>query len=1017
MNNLNLSLLLTLSISGLLAWGLARLLRLPLGFTEEALTESEEEDSQEPAPDLTAEETFLQTTTATTETPAVGAGSVSNREILTTSLPLPEAMNLPVAMPIAPDRTTTVPTTITNSTEPVATETVPAEIMAPTVPAPTLSEPISEFALPVADAATPAVSSAVVEPLIAESPSLSTSDAPQPSSPPMTNANALDQQPFPDAVSLEAAPKAVSEATATIVEPVQAISPIDDRRTGFNSSVFKQAFVNNLLWGYGKSLQTATSYDLYVLLTKMVQERLRLLRTAETTAIRSETRLVGEVAPYFRVAPHLEGNLINLGIVNPVLQALQELGIDLNDLLDLEPGVGLSETDELACILAGNLDAYATANVPAIGYGLRPATTVPSHANFWETERTDLAVQVKFGGTTEGSTDAQGRHRVRWLPQRVVQGIPYDILVPGYCAETASILRLWAAIPADALAPAGALSLDQLTSRQLEEWNLQQQYFLISCAVQDALRLGLKAGGPITNLSQRLMLHINQPRASLAVAELMYQLVDERGVEWDKAWAIAQTVLSATFHTLMPVSTNGASTAGSEEFWTIDSLVHLLPRHLEIIYEINRRLIDQVRVSYPGQEERVRQLSLIGEASDLQPATGDRTLRNTHLAMIGGKAVSGASAQHTQLLQRRLLNIFSELYPNKLATQTDGINHRRFLLQINPRLAHVLTQWLGEDWIAAPQTLHRLKQLLDNNDFCGSWWQVRRDVKQDFADYAQQRIGLVVNLNALFDVQVAPIRTDKRQLLNLLHIITLYVRIKQNSDSDTMQRFAHRSIPRTCIIAGRPSPNDSIAQEILKLLQGVATTINTDPDMQDRLQVVLLPDEGFQSLRYIYPAADLAEYLDLAGQAPPTISLLKFALNGARAIGTPTLATLALKQHLGAESAFVFGMTEKEVADLQACYEPLALYSASPELQHAINLIAEGYFSNGDTTVFKPLGNWLLCQDPALVLADYQSYLACQEQVSQACQDQKQWTKTSVEIVAEMCNLLTDITSQHRYTR
>lgn len=789
--------------------------------------------------------------------------------------------------------------------------------------------------------------------------------------------------------------------------PLWPIIPIDDPRTELSVEAFKQAFVANLLQ-FGKSLQTATLAECYTVLALMV--RARLLQSEPEAQLGTATRIVGQIATHFRVAPDLETHLLNLGIAEPIYQGLQELGLRLALLYDQETEPD-SEPD-LGEWMGGYLDSLATANVPAIGYGINydfstPVSTheltqpdrinespelLPDH-NCWMIKRPEIKFEVKFGGYTEAHMDQQGHYHKRWIAQETIQSMACDKLISGFDTHTVNILRLWT-VDSPTNSPIHALLAPP--ARQNEAVYLKQCFLLVSCAIQDVIRLHLQAEASIDTIAERWSLQLNDMAPVLAITELMHRLVDEYKLDWDQAWAITQRTFACTFYSLL---------AAPGDHWTLGMLGRLLPRHLEIVYEINRRFLDSVRSHYPNDEERICQVSLIEEVGDQH--FRQRYLRTSHLAYVGSHAISGVNSFHTQAIQR-ILPLFSELYPARFHHQPNGITPRRFLLQSNPRLTNLITEWIGDQWMTNPEQLSQLEPLVNDTEFCGSWWQVKRDNKQSLADQIQQITGISVNLNSLFEVQAMPIAESKRQLLNLLHVITLYARIKTNSSTDTMQRFTHRSVPRTVIFAGNPTPHSPLAESIAQLIQAVADTINGDADLKGRLQVVYLADDRFKLARRLYAAADLSVYIPLAGQEAPSTIPLRFAVNGALTLGTPDSMNLELRQTVGVKNLFLVGMTTAEVTKLRATYAPMQHYSANSELQQVIKLIASGYFSYGDDSGFRRLGNWLLTEDPQLVLAEYPAYIECQERISQVYQDQKNWTWMSILSTAQMGQLSSD---------
>jgi glycogen phosphorylase len=772
-------------------------------------------------------------------------------------------------------------------------------------------------------------------------------------------------------------------------EPMAKIIPIETRQY-FDIRTFQQALADTLYYTQHKTLQSAMAHDFYTALASMVQARLLQFNPIEQMP---HSKMRVEISPEFALGLPLESHLINLGLLDLVRQGLQDLGLDLNHLCEQETLPGQGE-DGLGCLVGSDLESFTTANLAAIGYGLYYAHGAAANEenatrSIWQLEQCEASVEVKFGGYTEFYTDEQGHYRKRWVAEETVQAVPQDLLISGYETESVNRVRLWKTESAMLHQPYDPPAIN--SSAQQQELSLKQCFLLASCAVQDMIRLHLAAEQPIETLPDRFQVQLNDAATVLTLAELMHQLVDEHQIDWEQAWSITQTLCSCRLYHLTAMARG--------ERWSIDLLNRLFPRHLEIINEINRRFLDQVRHDYSQDEERIRRMSLIDETVGL---------RAVHLACVGSYSITGAYPLHTQLIQRTLLFDFNELYSKKFRYSSSAITPRRFLLQSSPRLANLITQWLGNIWITRPEQLQQLAPLVNNVKFCGGWWDTKRAAKQDLIHYIQQRTGITVNLNSLFDVQAMPIEANKRQLLNLLHIITLYARLKTNASTDTIQRFAHRSVPRTCIFVGEAAPNNTIAASIVQLIRAVAEAINGDPDVQGRLQVVCLEDNSYQTVRHVYAATDLAEQIPLADQDGPSLVPLQFALNGAITIGTPNSANLELRQAVGANNLFLFGMTATEAERLNVKYDPWQFYDSDPELKQALDLIVSGYFSYGDSSVFKAFIEWFINNDPNLVLADYQSYMNCQERISQVYQDQKNWTWMSILNVAHMGKLFAE---------
>jgi len=803
-----------------------------------------------------------------------------------------------------------------------------------------------------------------------------------------------DSPPIPDeatkTLSIEPQPTTSPLGEAALLEtvnPTSSVVSIDGSVSDFNVERFKQALGNNLLRFQGKSPETATLQDFYIALAHLVRDRLLQLNTVETYVTKPDVRWVGELSAEYLPGPYLQNNLVNLGIVDSVRQGLQELGQNLKTIAEQEEEPGLGKGG-LGQLMVCYLDSLSTQGIPAIGYGIRyeygifdqeiqdgwqvevPDTWLQS-GNPWDVERPEGIAEVMFGGHTEAYLDEQGRYRVRWIPQEVVKGFPYDTPIVGYRTSTVSLLRLWRAETSGTLCKTLYPVDVDVPGRILR---LKQQCFLISCSLQDAIRLHLLGGTPIERLDDRFHLQLNDTDTALAVAELMRLLVDEHGVEWQKAWDVTRNTLSYTNHSLMPETL--------DDLWSIAVLNSVLPRHLEIIFEINGRFLEEVGAQHSDDIDRLRRLSLINE-------TGDRYVRLTHLAFVGSHVVNGTSKLHTELLEQKILPDFQALYPEKFSTVTNGISPRRFLLLSNPRLAELISRTIGDRWITNLPELKNLETKVEDWQFRNTWKQVKQAVKQDLASLIQQQTGINVNPDSLFDVQAMVVHEYKRQHLNLLHILTLYNRIKANPNLDVL--------PRTFIFSGKAAPDYFTAKLIIKLIHSIASVVNADPDVAERLKIVFLPNFTIKSAQRLFPAADLSEHLSLAGTEAADTGNMIAALNGALIIGSPDGSNLEIRQEVGVENGFQFGLTAQEAAELQANgYAPMDIYNANAELKAAIDLLTSGTLSNGDTELFRPLVHLLLSVDQYLLLADYQSYIDVQEQVSQAYRDSDAWICKSI---------------------
>ncbi|PSB67363.1 glycogen phosphorylase, partial [filamentous cyanobacterium CCP1] len=627
------------------------------------------------------------------------------------------------------------------------------------------------------------------------------------------------------------------------------------------------------------------------------------------------------------------------------------------------------------------------------------------YGNPWEVSRPEWAVEVKFGGHTESFTDEHGRYRVRWVPHKVVNGIPYDTPISGYNVNTCNTLRLWAAeapetFDFDAF-NAGDYSRavqqkmasetiskvlypnDNLTQGKI--LRLEQQFFFVSCSLQDMIRILERQGIPLEQFHEKFSIQLNDTHPSITVAELMRLLMDEHGMEWDKAWYITTHSLAYTNHTLLPEAL---------ERWPLSLFGQLLPRHLEIIFEINRRFLDDVRLKFPDDWGRLGRMSLIDES-------GERYVRMANLACVGSFAINGVAALHTELLKEGVLRDFYEMYPEKFNNKTNGVTPRRFVVLSNPRLTKLITRKIGDNWIKHLDELRKLEAFVDDPEFRREFRDIKQAIKQDLAVYIKRHTNIDVDPNSIFDIQSKRIHEYKRQHLNALHIVTLYNRIKANPNIDIT--------PRTFLFGGKAAPGYYMAKLIIKLINSIGDVVNRDPDVRGRLKVIFLEDYNVKFAQRVYPAADLSEQISTAGKEASGTGNMKFALNGALTIGTLDGANVEIREEVGAENFFLFGLTADEVyAKKAAGYKPMDYYYSNPELKLVIDRIASGFFSHGDANLFKPIVDNLLYGDPYMLLADYQSYIDCQEQVSQAYRDQDHWTRMSILNVARMGKFSSD---------
>jgi glycogen phosphorylase len=804
----------------------------------------------------------------------------------------------------------------------------------------------------------------------------------------------------------------------------QAFRPDLDRdvRTGLGVDAIKRDFLDNLFYLQARFPAVATRHDLYMALAYTVRDRLlkRWIKTS-ATYLAERARTVCYLSAEFLLGPHLGNNLLNLGIRDAAAKAMAELGLDLAHLIEeeQEPGLGNGGLGRLA---ACYLDSLSTLQVPAIGYGIRYEFGMFDQViqdgwqversdkwlllgNPWEIPRPEITFDVKLGGHTEAFRDANGRYRVTWVPETMVRGVAYDTPIPGYGVANANLLRLWKAEACESFDFRafnvgdyyGAVEqkiASETISKVLypndepqagKRLRLAQQYFFVSCSLRDMLRIFFQADQRIDRFADKYAVQLNDTHPAIAVAELMRLLVDEHDVGWERAWDVTRRTLAYTNHTLLPEAL---------ERWPVKLFASLLPRHLEIVYEINRRFLDDVRVWYPGDVDRLARLSLIDEQ-------GERYVRMANLACIGSHAVNGVAELHTKLLARDTLRDFHDLWPQKFSNKTNGVTPRRFLALANPSLARLITGAVGGKWITDLEELRKLEAFAGDAGFQNEWQRVQQEARLTLATVIRDRTGVVVDPRSMFDVQAKRIHEYKRQHLNVLHAVTLYNHLRRNP--------ADASAPRTVIIAGKAAPSYFMAKLIIKLVNAVAAVINADSAVNDRLKVVFFPDFNVTNGQVIYPAADLSEQISTAGKEASGTGNMKFAMNGALTIGTLDGANIEIRDEVGADNFFLFGLTAEEVARTKReGYCPLDLYGHIEPLREAIDQIRSGHFSGGDTELFKPLTDSLLSRDEYMVLADYESYVARQQEAGRVFRDEARWTRMSILNVARIGKFSSD---------
>jgi glycogen phosphorylase len=785
------------------------------------------------------------------------------------------------------------------------------------------------------------------------------------------------------------------------------------RNVALQPGTLQAALLDRLTRTLGKSLDSATARDIYDALSLAVREELTLrwLATQRRVAHAHVKRVC-----YFSVE-YLPGrSLLNAlsslegGLLQEARAALYDMGHDLDDIAaqEVDPGLGNGGLGRLAACF---LDSLATLQYPAVGYGVRydygiftqiigadggqreVASSWLRLRNVWETPRGNVRFTVRFGGRVAVSENAADSDVHRWVDTNDIYAIGFDQLTPGNRSPTVNHLRLWSGraitpfhIDAFNAGDYNAAVHEQVEAKNLsrvlypddstpqgKELRLKQQYFFVSASLQDILATHLSEGRSLASMPDSIAIQLNDTHPAVAIPELMRLLIDEHGLAWSESWQITTRVFSYTNHTLLPEAL---------ETWPVAMFERLLPRHLQIIYLINRDFLQSVETTYPGDHERCRSLSIIDDQ-------GDRRVRMAHLAVVGSHRVNGVAQLHSDLMRKQVFSGFAELYPDRFVNVTNGIAVRRWLKQSNPGLSALLTERLGSAWENDLEELGRLTGAVEDAEFRRQFRSIKRTNKQRLADEVMRRTGVEISVDSLFDVQVKRIHEYKRQLLNLLYVVTRYQRIRENPG-------AH-FVPRSVIFAGKAAPGYAMAKAIIKLINNVARTIDADAAVRDKLRVAFLPDYDVSLAQKIMPAADLSQQISTAGMEASGTGNMKLALNGALTIGTLDGANIEIRDHVGAENVFIFGLTAAEVDARRPGYRPRQELDANPELKRTLDLIGSGFFSPGRPDDAKPVVDRLLSDgEPYLVLADFAAYALAQDRVDQLYVLEDEWSRKAI---------------------
>jgi starch phosphorylase len=729
----------------------------------------------------------------------------------------------------------------------------------------------------------------------------------------------------------------------------------------------------------------------------------------------------------FLMGRTLSNAMLNLGVTDTVTQAMYDLGIEIEELISSEQDAGLGNGG-LGRLAACFIDSCATLQLPVIGYGLRyeygmftqaivngEQVEKPDHwlrhGNVWEIERLEYSHCIKFGGHTEIQTDEHGRQRHCWIATCNVLAVPFDTPIPGYKNGTVNSLRLWKAVATEdfnldefnagdyAEAVAQKISAENITmvlypndaNENGKELRLRQQYFLASASLQDVIAHWIGVHGRnFSEFAEKSCFQLNDTHPSIAIAELMRLLMDSHNLTWDEAWAITSNTMAYTNHTLLPEAL---------EKWPVNLMQLLLPRLMEIIFEINVRFITEVSMHWPTDNERLRRMSIIEEGTQQQ-------VRMAHLAIVGSFSINGVARLHSQLLQQGLFSDFYALWPHKFNNKTNGVTPRRWLAASNPELANLITETIGDSWVTDLAQLKKLEPYAEDARFRQRWRKIKQAAKQRLIDYKKSKhhTKLHMSVEALFDVQVKRIHEYKRQVLNVLHVIHLYNCIKKGDSS---------RVPRCVLIGGKAAPGYRMAKKTIKLINNVSQVINADPEVSEQLTLLFLPDYRVSAMEKICPGADLSSQISTAGKEASGTGNMKLMMNGAITIGTLDGANIEILEEAGNENFFLFGLTEDEVVARQDHYDPVAIIDQDEDLRQVMQLLESGCFNQFEPGIFDDLINSIKSPlDPWMTIADFRSFADAQQRVEDAYRDKEHWTKMSILNCANSGKFSTDRTIQ-----
>ncbi|MDF1582604.1 MAG: glycogen/starch/alpha-glucan phosphorylase [Methyloprofundus sp.] len=811
--------------------------------------------------------------------------------------------------------------------------------------------------------------------------------------------------------------------TFTKSNPCESITNLPD--LGLEKKDFIADFKRYYSHRLGRDQHCRSPHYAYEALSLAISDRLvERWRNTYNTYRESDCKKAYYLSMEFLMGRTLSNAMLNLGITDAVAEAMYDLGLEIEELIESEPDAGLGNGG-LGRLAACFIDSCATLQLPVTGYGLRyeygmfsqvivngEQVERPDHwlknGNVWEIERPEYTHRIKFGGRVEESINEKGVKRRSWIDTTDILAVPYDTPIPGYQNGTVNTLRLWKATATeefnleefnagDYAESVAAKNTAENISMVLypndanengKSLRLQQQYLLASASLQDIVANWVgRHGNNFANFAEKNCFQLNDTHPSVAVAELMRILIDTHGLKWSDAWEITRHTMAYTNHTLLPEAL---------EKWSVSLFERLLPRIMEIIYEINAHFLAEVSSHWPGDNERLARMSLIEEGQGQQ-------VRMAFLAIVGSFSVNGVAELHSKLLQEGLFKDFYDLWPEKFNNKTNGVTPRRWLAACNPELAKFITETIGDKWITDLSELKKLEKFVNDKKFCKKWYELQQNAKQRLIDYKKTEFDIDLNVNALFDVQVKRFHEYKRQLLNVLHVVHLYDRIKRGDTANWTDRCV--------LIGGKAAPGYYMAKRIIKLINNIADVINNDPEVGEKLKLVFMPNYRVSAMEKICPGADLSEQISTAGKEASGTGNMKFMMNGALTIGTLDGANIEIREEVGDDNFFLFGLTEVEVEDLRHHYNPISIINQDEDLQRVMNLLECGHFNQFEPGIFDDVINSIKSPDDLwMTIADFRSFVDAQKRVEAAYQDKDLWTRMSIINTANSGKFSTDRT-------